>query len=160
VAEIYQVSFTLLEKIPKLRKQININLLDKWLNNAEGWGEVDSMCQSSFSSDELLTNWKSWEKLILSFSKDKNVHKRRASLVLLNKSIKESIDKRLPVLAFTIIDKLKKENDILITKAISWLLRSLIKNNRRLVEDYLRQNNDLPAIAIRETRNKLLTGKK
>ncbi|MBI2314815.1 DNA alkylation repair protein [Candidatus Daviesbacteria bacterium] len=32
-------------------------------------------------------------------------------------------------LAFENIDKLKAEKDVLITKAISWVLRSLIKNH-------------------------------
>ncbi len=150
----------LLEYLSKLREQININCLDKWLDNAEGWGEVDSICQSNFSSKELLTNWENWRKMILRFSKDSNIHKRRASLVLLTKPVRESADKRLSDLAFAVINKLKKEKDILITKAISWLLRDLIKNNRILVKNYLENNNDLPRIAIRETKNKLLTGKK
>lgn len=150
----------LLEYLPKLREQIDINYLDKWLDNAEGWGEVDSICQSNFSAKELLSNWNNWKKLILKFSKNSNIHKRRASLVLLTKPVRESTDKRLSDLAFTVIGKLKKERDILITKAISWLLRDLIKNNHILVEKYLRNNGDLPRIALRETKNKLLTGKK
>jgi len=150
----------LLEYLPKLREQINIDSLDEWLDNAEGWGEVDSICQSNFSSKELLANWEKWKKMILKFSKDSNIHKRRASLVLLTKPVRESADKRFSGLGFTVINKLKKEKEILITKAISWLLRDLIKNNRILVENYLKDNNDLPRIATRETKNKLLTGKK
>lgn len=150
----------LLEYLPKFRRRINVSCLDKWLNNAEGWGEVDSICQSNFSSEELLVNWGNWKKLILKFSEDSNIHKKRASLVLLTKPVRESSDRRLSDLAFVVISKLKKEKDVLITKAISWLLRDLIKNNRVLVENYLRNNSDLPRIVVRETKNKLLTGKK
>jgi 3-methyladenine DNA glycosylase AlkD len=64
-------------------------------------------------------------------------------------------------MAFKNIDKLKQNGHILVTKAISWLLRDLIKHHRQKVETYLKDNeNTLPRIAIRETRTKLLTGKK
>ena len=101
------------------------------------------------------------EKNISQFSMDKNIHKRRASLVLLTFPVRKSQDKRLSDLAFTNIEKLKNENDILITKAISWLLRSLIANHRKEVEIYIDKNiNSLPKIAIRETKRKLTTGRK
>lgn len=150
----------LLEYLPKFRAQLDPECLNKWLDNAEGWGEVDSMCQSNFSAKEMLANWRKWEKLLTKFAKDKNIHKRRASLVLLTKAVRESDDKRLSDLAFANISKLKKEKEILITKAVSWLLRSLIKNHKIEVQKYLKENTDLPKIAIRETRAVLLTGKK
>ena len=151
----------LLGYAPKLRKQLQPENLDKWLGQVQGWAEVDSICQSNFTSNELLNNWPKWQKMINKFSKDKNVHKRRASLVLLVKSAKQVKDNRLSKIAFLAIDRLKNEKDILITKAISWLLRSMIKNYRQEVEGYLKKNeNDLPKIAVRETTRKLLTGKK
>jgi len=151
----------LLEFLPKLRKQLNPKIIDLWLTNVEGWAEVDSLCQSNFTCDEILNKWKEWEKLLIALSKSDNVHKRRASLVLLTGPVRHSADQRLTKLAFNNIDRLKKEKDILITKAISWLLRHLIKYNRSSVKKYLSENIDqLPKIAIRETKNKLLTGKK
>ena len=49
----------------------------------------------------------------------------------------------------------------MISKAISWVLRSLIKHHRKLVADYLTSNvATLPKIAVRETLIKLETGKK
>ena len=82
-------------------------------------------------------------------------------MVLLTKPVRESDDVRLADLAFSNIDKLKENREILVTKAISWLLRDLINNHRQRVEEYLKANQDtLPKIAIRETRMKLLTGRK
>ena len=151
----------LLENMPKLRKQLNPELLDKWLDRVEGWCEVDMLCQPSFTAEEMLLNWKVWEKLIAKFSGDKNIHKRRASLVLLTMPVRHSHDNRLSDLAFANINKLKGERHVLITKAISWLLRNLIKNHREEVEKYLAENSgSLPAIAVRETARKLATGKK
>ncbi|MBY0432537.1 MAG: DNA alkylation repair protein, partial [Cyclobacteriaceae bacterium] len=59
------------------------------------------------------------------------------------------------------IERLKIEKEILITKAISWLLRDLVKHHTKMVSQYISRNkNTLPAIAIRETLTKLKTGKK
>jgi len=151
----------LLKFLPRLRRQVDPILLKKWLNNAEGWAEVDSICQSNFSAEEILSNWDVWRKMITDFSTDKNIHKRRASLVLLTSPVRQSIDSRLAKLAFEDIERLKGEKDILITKAISWLLRDLIKNHKGDVKSYLDRNkNSLPKIAVRETTRKLLTGRK
>lgn len=82
-------------------------------------------------------------------------------MVLLVKSVRESKDEKLANLSFEMIANLKTEKDKLITKAISWLLREMIKNYRQRIENYLEENkNSLPSIAIRETTNKLKTGKK
>lgn len=53
------------------------------------------------------------------------------------------------------------EKHVMITKAISWLLRSLIKYHKNEVTVYLKKNSlTLPKIAVREVRRKLETGKK
>ena len=151
----------LLGYYPKLQCQLKPVLLDKWLNGAEGWGEVDSICQNVFQAKEMLEDWKDWEKWLRTWSKDKNVHKRRASLVLLTGPVVYSNDQRLFDLAFENIDQLMGEKDILITKAVSWLLRSIVRRHPELVKDYLAKNeNSLPKIAVRETRNKLKSGRK
>jgi len=151
----------LLEYYSSLRKGLDPKLLNRWLDHAEGWAEVDSICQNNFIADEILSGWADWYKLIESFSKSTDVHKRRASLVLLTGPVSHSLDDRLSKLAFDNIDKLRGEKDILITKAISWLLRDLIKYHRQEVETYLAKNSkNLPKIAIRETKNKLKSGHK
>lgn len=151
----------LLQYFPQHKVGIKPEVLDLWLKGAEGWGEVDSLCQSTFTAKELLNNWSKWEKLINKFLIDKDIHKRRASLVLLVKPVRESSDPRLADLAFKNIDRLKREKDILITKAISWLLRDLIKHHKERVQSYLDTNSSiLPKIVIREVGRKLLTGRK
>ena len=81
--------------------------------------------------------------------------------MLLTGPISHSSDSRLSEIAFKNIGRLKSEKDILVTKAISWLLRSLIRHHKKEVGVYIKQNaGGLPKIAIRETRRKLLTGRK
>jgi hypothetical protein len=151
----------LLSHLPRLRATLTPRALDRWLARAKGWAEIDCICQSNFTADELLANWGAWKRWLVAWSRSTNVHKRRASLVVLTKPVRESGDARLARLAFANIGKLKHEKHILITKAVSWLLRALIKHHRAAVEAYLDANADaLPAIAVRETRVKLRTGKK
>jgi 3-methyladenine DNA glycosylase AlkD len=59
------------------------------------------------------------------------------------------------------VTELKSEKAVLITKAISWVLRSMVKHHKTLVTQYVKENKDtLPAIAVRETLIVLKTGKK
>lgn len=155
------IASLLLEAYPKLRIGLDVRHLDAWLSQLTGWAEIDGLCQSTFSATEVLANWENWKILLKEFNKSNEISKRRASLVLLRKPVSQSTDPRLSDLAFANIDRLRSERDILITKAISWLLRSLITLHKPLVEAYLTEHAaELPPIAVRETRNKLLTGKK
>lgn len=147
--------------LPKLRKQIDLKLLDSWLDQLNGWAEVDSTCQSNFTQKELLESWDEWKQFLVNLSKDKNINKRRASLVLLTGPVSHTEDKKLLDISLQNTDRLKIEKDILITKAISWLLRSLVQYHKQAVSEYIDKNmSTLPPIAIRETKRKILTGKK
>jgi len=147
--------------VKHIRPQITPQYLDFWLDFATGWAEVDLLCQSNFSALEILAKWSEWKKMLIKFRRSQNISKRRASLVLLVKATRESADPRLSKLAFSNIDILKSETTVLITKAVSWLLRSLIYHHDYEVKNYLETHQStLPKIAYRETKKKLETGKK
>jgi 3-methyladenine DNA glycosylase AlkD len=152
---------TILNKKKGVRNLVKPEDIDSWLYELEGWAEIDSLCQSNFGPGKYLDNWKVWSEFLVQLSKDRNIAKRRASLVLLVKPVRNSDEQVLADLAFDNMNRLKHERAILITKAVSWLLRSMIKNFRDDVESYLvRNQKSLPAIAVRETRSKLITGRK
>lgn len=151
----------LLQFMPQQRREVKTQDLRNWVSRAKGWAETDVICQMAFTAEDVLLRWSEWSKALREFRGDENVHVRRASLVLLTKPVRLSGDERLAKMSFENIENLKGEKDILITKAVSWLMRSLIKNHKDRVEEYLSQNEaSLPRIAVRETRRKLLTGKK
>ena len=155
------IAASLLGALPKIKPQIDPESLDNWLSHTVGWAETDVLCQSNFTADDLLKNWNKWQKFLRYLAKSGNIHKRRASMVLLCKSLRQSDDSRLMNLAFEQIEKLKHEKEILVTKAVSWLLRSLVKFHPQELSEYLKNNQaTLPKIAYRETSSKLLTGKK
>jgi 3-methyladenine DNA glycosylase AlkD len=135
--------------------------LDRWLSQLNGWAEVDSLCQNRFSAEEMLADWPAWRGMLERFSKDSDINKRRAAMVLLNAPVHKSDDPRFRDLALAVIERLMDERDILITKAVSWLLRSMAARHREAVERCLAEHAErLPKIAIRETRTKLATGTK
>ncbi len=151
----------LLRHLPDFRRTLDPACLDDWLGYAQGWAEVDTLCQSVFSADEMLARWTEWKRLLVALRASPNVHKRRASLVLLTWPARERPNARLVRLAFANIAALERDKDILITKAVSWLLRNLSKYHRADVEDYVRKHAaTLPRIAVREVRHKLDAGVK
>jgi 3-methyladenine DNA glycosylase AlkD len=135
--------------------------LDRWLGELNGWAEIDCLCQSVFTAEDFSTDWPAWKALLERLAVDPNINKRRAALVLLNAPVRGSDDPRFRDLALQTLDRLKGERDILITKAVSWLLRTMTGRHRAVVEDYLAREADrLPKVAVRETRIKLATGTK
>jgi 3-methyladenine DNA glycosylase AlkD len=144
-----------------LRQNLDPKNLHHWVTNTHGWAECDVLCQMAFDADDFLNHWSVWEKALRAFAKDNNIQVRRASLVLLTKPFRQSGDSRFVAVALHNLDTLRSEKDILITKAVSWVLRSMIKFHKEKVSSYLKENLDyLPKIAIREVRSKLDTGKK
>lgn len=145
----------------RARSEVTFRQLAAWLDELAGWAEVDAFCQSMFTTDELLSEWVEWEAFLKKLSKNKNIYKRRASLVYLTGPASRSTDKRIHEIGYKLIDVLKHEKDILITKAISWLLRSMAVRNPVRVKEYLKNNEkSLPKIAVRETKRKLFTVRK
>jgi 3-methyladenine DNA glycosylase AlkD len=155
------IAASLLGRHQKIKEKMDLSNLDNWLNYTHGWAEIDVLCQSNFTAKEVLSRWSEWKKLLKKFLVDKNISKRRASLVLLTKPLRQSDDSRLSELAFEQVEKLKHEKEILITKAVSWVLRALVKFHKDEVLAYLKENKgSLPSIAYREALSKAETGRK
>ena len=145
----------------KEQRKFDPMIFDRWLDHLVGWAEVDAVCTGDFTTKQVPDDWIRWKKLLKKLSRDPNINKRRASLVLFCSPLSRVQDDRLAEMAFENMDRLKSEKEILITKAISWVLRSMIRHYRESVRDYLNENADsLPKIAVRETLTKLKTGKK
>lgn len=143
------------------RAEIGPLQLDKWLDHLVGWAEIDSLCQNVFQADEVLADWPAWKRFLQKLARDKNINKRRAALVFLTRPVHVSDDPRFAALAFENIERLKHERDIIITKAVSWLLRCMTTHHKQAVAAYVAKNSEsLPAIAVRETLRKIKTGKK
>jgi 3-methyladenine DNA glycosylase AlkD len=143
------------------RQAVRPGDVERWLDQLCGWAEVDSLCQNLFPAEQLLAQWRAWRALIKRLARDSNINKRRASIVLLTGPTHRCRDERLRDLALEVALALSAERDILITKAISWLLRSMVTHHPALIRQLLDTHAEaLPKVAIRETRTKLDTGRK
>ncbi len=135
--------------------------VDRWLGGLNGWAEVDSLCANVFTAQEMAEDWRPWRELIDRLSRSPDINRRRAALVLLTGPAQRSDDEVFAQAALAVIETLKAERDTLITKAISWLLRSMADRHRAALERYLAAHGpSLPKLAVRETRIKLATGVK
>jgi 3-methyladenine DNA glycosylase AlkD len=151
----------MLQTNARIWRQATPGMADRWLDDLNGWAEVDSLCGGAFWREVMAADWPAWRALIERLAGDPNINKRRAALVLLTAPTRTSDDPRFRELAFEVVERLKRERPILITKAVSWLLRSMAPLHGAAVASYLETNAaSLPAIAVRETRVKLATGTK
>ena len=145
----------------RARRLASPAVVEAWLSHLAGWAEIDSLCASVFPADHMAADWPAWRRLIERLAVDPNINKRRAALVLLCTPNRTSDDVRFRDLAFEVVERVKRERPILITKAVSWLLRSMTQQHAAAVAAYLDANAaSLPAIAVRETRTKLRSGTK
>ncbi|MGO9198600.1 MAG: DNA alkylation repair protein [Acidimicrobiales bacterium] len=143
------------------RTELSPAKIERWLETLVGWAEIDSLCQNVFSCEEILADWPAWRALIVRLSKSRNVNQRRASLVLLTGPVRHSSDRRLLKLALKVIGEAAADRDVLMSKAVSWLLRSLVDHHKDIVASYVDDNEEaLAPGAVRETRVKLRTGTK
>jgi 3-methyladenine DNA glycosylase AlkD len=136
-------------------------IFNDWLEHLEGWAEVDGLCTGRYADVQLLQNFDAWKKILTALSKSDNIHKRRASLVFLCSPLRKEPNLPLVTLALRNVDRLSPEKHILITKAISWVLRNGVVWHKPLIKKYVILKKDaLPKIAVRETLTKINTGKK
>ncbi len=151
----------LLDLATEAQQQFDPRVFNDWLDHLEGWAEVDAVCTGAYAKAQLPANFAQWKKLLAAFSKSKNIHKRRASLVLLCSPLRTAKNLSLVAAALENVNRLRGEKEILITKAISWVLRNACIWHKELILKYVNSNEDkLPKIAVRETLAKITTGRK
>ena len=93
----------------RMRRLGRAALADGWLGHLQGWAEIDSLCASVFGPDQMEADWPAWRDLIRRLSRDANINRRRAALVLLTRPTRMSSDPRYRDLAFEVIEQLKSE---------------------------------------------------
>lgn len=146
----------LLNRANRLRRQAGFPLgrLRAWLGQLEGWVEIDSTCQATFSLAELASA--------------ANINLQRAALVLPIGALRETpMEPRLLPLALELVRRVNAqpsvqlERDKRVVKALSWLLREACKQYAPQITEFLAGEGEaLPAVVRRETRIKLEHGVK
>lgn len=92
---------------------------------------------------------------------DEDVWSRRVALVVTIPINRDNPGFTIPDLTLELVDQVKQERHPMMTKAVSWVLREMIKNHRDRVVAYLDANREVLARhVVREVDNKLHTGLK
>jgi 3-methyladenine DNA glycosylase AlkD len=150
------VAIDLASREKKRLEKKHWSLFSKWIEDCVGWALVDGLCCDLLSLfivrwPELVTKTEPWVR-------SKNLWKRRASLVILTRPAREGMFAQELFARATV---LSSDHDPMIYKAVSWVLRSAIDENRKEVEKFLREHDgDLHRSVIREVTTKLKTGRK
>jgi len=135
------------------------SFFDRWRKPLSSWHDTDGLGIYVFGpwlAADLARRTRRLEELI----RAREGCSRRLALVgtvILNRRHETAV----PQLTLKLVDAVAADRDPLISKAVSWALRELSKTHRDLVSSYVKKNAmRLPAIALREVRNKLNTGLK
>jgi 3-methyladenine DNA glycosylase AlkD len=142
----------------KYWKKFDWKVGESWLNDVDNWVHCDVLSWQIFG---FLVLWdKSHLKNLKSYLKKPGKWHRRAGIVSLLQLIRQKEIRPDEVLVM--IDEIIDDQDPMIQKAISWVLREMVRAGYdKEIEKYLAENKDkLAGYAVREVTNKLKTGLK
>jgi 3-methyladenine DNA glycosylase AlkD len=158
IFELRNLAQELLMANKKYLKQFDWKIGESWLNDVDNWAHCDVLSSQILG---FLALWdKSHLKKLKSYLEKPGKWHRRSAIVSLLQLIRKKQIEAKEVLGM--IDQIKKDKDPMIQKAISWVLREMIRAGyKKEVEKYLNQNKSIFATyVVREVDNKLRTGLK
>lgn len=158
IYELRSLTQELLMANKKFLKQFDWKVGESWLNDVNNWAHCDVLSTQILG---FLVLWdKSHLKSLKSYLKKPGKWHRRAAIVSLIQLIRKK--EISPGEVLKMIDQIKKDQDPMIQKAISWVLREMIRAGyKKEVEKYLHQNQTkFATYVVREVTNKLKTGLK
>jgi 3-methyladenine DNA glycosylase AlkD len=148
----------LVEKRKSVLGYFNWRLIKKWSAVVDNWANNDVLACLVIGPWVVL-NFEERIKYLEQFIDSKNLWHRRLALVSMIMPIRAQ--KGVNV-SLRFVSKVAKERDPMITKAVSWLLREMVRKGfSKEVTAYLKANkNVLAPLVVREVINKLTTGLK
>ncbi|MBU1747103.1 MAG: DNA alkylation repair protein [Chloroflexi bacterium] len=135
------------------------SLLDRWRRDLENWEQTD--CLGWVVGLWFAANPDARQDYLWTLLADEDVWSRRLALVTTARVNRGEWGLTIPDLTLQLVDQVKAERHPMITRAVSWALRSLITHHQALVVAYLDENREtLAGHVVREVNNKLRTGLK
>ena len=140
--------------------RLNARQLERFGSGIASWGAVD--CFAVYLAGPAWRARQVPDSLIHGWARSADRWWRRAALVStvpLNSKSRGGAGEAQRTLA--VCQLLERDRDPMVTKALSWALRELAKRDSSSVRRYVAKRKDvLPALVLREVRNKLRTGVK
>jgi 3-methyladenine DNA glycosylase AlkD len=150
----------ILARRPRDIRALTWNHFDRWRHGLDNWGLTDALATAVLGPWILAdpggrTQWL-WQLI-----GDDDVWSRRLALVASVPLVRVKEDVEAAALTLSLIDRVKAERHPMVTKAVSWALREMVKHYRDDVISYLNANHaTLAPLVVREVGNKVRTGLK
>jgi len=154
------VAYELIHHHPGALSRLNAKQLERLGRGMASWSAVD--CFAVYLAGPVWRERQVPKRLIHGWARATDRWWRRAALVstvpLNNKSRGGTGEARRTL---EVCRLLEHDRDPMVTKALSWALRELAKRDSRAVRAYIAKREQvLPALVLREVKNKLRTGLK
>ncbi len=137
---IFSIATNCLKKRKSILNLKYINIYEKWVKEAiHGWGECDQFCYRLMNP--LLKKYPEiYDDYLLKWSDSDNFNIKRIAVVAITGSSRTvAIDIKK---VFYMTDKMKFDEDILIQKAVGWVLKCCYKDYPNELVNYLKDNVD------------------
>jgi 3-methyladenine DNA glycosylase AlkD len=152
------MAYELIHHHPGALSHLNAWQLEKLGRGMANWAAVD--CYAVYLAGPVWRERRVPNSLVHGWAKSIDRWWRRAALVAtvpLNSKARGGTGDTYRTLQ--VCRLLESDRDPMVAKALSWALRELAKRDPRAVRDFLATRRDvLPALVLREVRNKLVTG--
>ena len=158
IFEMRSLALELLIANKKVLKKFDWSVAESWLSDVDNWAHCDFLSCNIFG---FLVLWDQTHLMRLRvWGRDSNKWFQRAGIVSTLQLIRKKEIEAEEVLAM--IDQVIDNKDPMVQKAISWVLRELVRTGHgQLVGKYLKRNPPrLVGYVVREVENKLQTGLK
>ena len=133
---------------------------DRWRRKVDNWGLGDGL-GTKVMAPWLLADPAARLGHLEDLIADEDVWSRRLALVATVPINRGHTELTIPDLTLRLVEQVAEEQHPMITKAVSWALRGMVKTHPDRVAAYLEDRQDvLAAHVVREVRNKLRTGLK
>ena len=137
---IFSIATNYLKKRKSILDLKYISMYEKWVKHTiHGWGECDQFCYRL--TNPLLKKYPQiYDEYLLNWSDSDDFNMKRIALVTIcgsSGTVAIDIEK-----VFYITDKMKFDEDILIQKAVGWVLKCCYKEYPNELVSYLKQNVD------------------
>ncbi len=154
------VALELLKHYPHSIPDLTWAHFERWRQDLDNW-ELTDVLGLAVLGPWLLGDLDARLEHLWELIADEDVWSRRLALVSTVGLNRARQDISFPTLTLELIDEVNEERHPMITKAISWTLRVLLKKHPEEVATYVEHNQDILAPhVVREVSSKLITGRK
>jgi len=154
------LALELLQQYPRWIRDLTWAHFDRWRRDLDNW-ELTDVLGVGVLGLWMLHDTDARAERLWALLADEAVWSRRLGLVAAVGMNRARKDLTFPELTLDLVDHVKEERHPMITKAVSWMLRDMVKRHPDRAAAYLEENGTvLAGHVVREVSNKLKTGRK